>query len=264
MALWRLDPEHGKCAFCGESADNNTQFSVFYDRRITETEHLNPLPHCGVCGRHFCPRHGKIKKSSNPTGYWVRCEDHPCHVGWWTSDSFDVGEYELTHTWDVPPWTVQPRPTVLPPDEAPITPRGIMGRNFLGIEEVVNFYGVTFSPDELKALERVPFSEATLKECKDTHVLVAGCPMTVLDVRARALATKPNTFYLPEKDAWFAGQAFANEKVDLRWYLIKQSGVEKSGSKTFANQKLLLGPEEEVPRVCELLYAAVLRLLGDW
>ena len=49
--------------------------------------------------------------------------------------------------------------------------------------------------------------------------------MTVLDVRARALATKPNTFYLPEKDAWFAAQAFANEKVDLRWYLIKQSDV---------------------------------------
>src|SRR3989344_7080599 len=83
--------------------------------------------------------------------------------------------------------------------------RAIMGRNFLGIEEVSQHLGVTFSDKQRAQLAEVPFAEATLQECKDTHILVAGYPLSVLDVRSHV---SRNLFYLHE-NAWYNSEAFA-------------------------------------------------------
>ncbi|MFZ2643502.1 MAG: hypothetical protein WA117_21095, partial [Verrucomicrobiia bacterium] len=63
--------------------------------------------------------------------------------------------------------------------------RGIMGRNFFGVEEAIKHFGVNPSPEQLAALSEIPFSEARLREVKDTHVLVAVVPLSILDIRGK-------------------------------------------------------------------------------
>jgi hypothetical protein len=139
--------------------------------------------------------------------------------------------------------------------------REIMGKNFLGIEEVTKYYGMAFNQEQLAALATIPFSEGTLKQCKDTHLLVAGFPMTILEIRAKA-PKNPKTFY-SYKDAWYNGQVFAtNERVTARWYLIRKDIVASSTSKNFDKQKALLSENEEVPRACEFIYTIVLYFLA--
>jgi hypothetical protein len=148
------------------------------------------------------------------------------------------------------------------PTSSQIRARAIMGANFLGVEEVIGHYGAAYTTDQLAALAEIPFSEAELEACKETHLLVAGYPMTILDVRAKAPSKKPKTFY-SYKDAWYNTQAFAtSELVGLRWHLIRKTAVEGSFSKTFDDQKQLLGSEDVVPRACELVYAVVLYFMA--
>ncbi len=49
----------------------------------------------------------------------------------------------------------------------------IMGRNFLGVEEVSKYFGAIYTHTQLEYLSDIPFPERTLRECKDTHILVA-------------------------------------------------------------------------------------------
>lgn len=106
MVLWKLDPGHGKCAFCGLIADKDTQFTIFENQRPVKTRHLDPFPHCSICGRYFCPMHGRIAFNYAPDGYWVRCIDHPYRDGFWKRDPFDM-DGDLRETWDVPSWDAQ-------------------------------------------------------------------------------------------------------------------------------------------------------------
>ena len=117
--------------------------------------------------------------------------------------------------------------------------RKIMGRNFLGIEEVVKHFNVVFTTEQLGGLVNIPFSEAVLQECKDTHILVAGFPMTTADIKKKAphgfLKGVPFSRFWrsqakadPNKDL-LEDQEFAwKEKVGPRWYLIQKQGVEWS------------------------------------
>ena len=79
-----------------------------------------------------------------------------------------------------------------------------------------------------------------------------------LDVRKKA----PRGTFFSSEDAWFNTEAFAaNEKVNVRWYLIRKGIVANSTRKTWGEQRALLGPNEEVPRACEFVYAVVLYYL---
>ena len=64
--------------------------------------------------------------------------------------------------------------------------RDIMGKNFFGIEEARWHLKVTPSEKELAVFARVPYSEATLEECKNTHVLDAYLPLSINDLTTRA------------------------------------------------------------------------------
>ena len=98
--------------------------------------------------------------------------------------------------------------------------REIMGKNFLGIEEVSEHYGIVFGNEQLARMSRIPFLGATLEACKDTHMLVAGFPMTILEIRAKT-SKNSKTFY-SQGNTWYDKQVFAaNERVRLRWYLIR-------------------------------------------
>ncbi len=138
--------------------------------------------------------------------------------------------------------------------------RSIMGKNFLGLEEVRRGYNVALNPEQIA---EIPFSEETLQARKDTHVLVAGAQLSMNEVRKFA----DSDFYDTD---WYNREAFANDKkVSVRWYLLRKEPVPESCSKTYGQQTALL-KQEEVPFACEMTYMVILywlthreRLLPD-
>jgi hypothetical protein len=126
--------------------------------------------------------------------------------------------------------------------------RAIMGKNFLGLEEVRRGYGIALNP---KQLAEIPFSEETLRACKDTHVLIAGCALSINEIRKLA----DSDFYDTD---WYNREPFANDKkVSVQWYLLRKEPVPESRSKTYDQQTALL-KEEEVPFACEVTYMVIL------
>lgn len=147
---------------------------------------------------------------------------------------------------------------MLPETVSQARAREIMGKNFFGTEDVAKYYNVTYNPEQLLAFEEVPFSEATLEFRKHTHVLVAGFPMTTLEIRA-----KMRERFLSQEGGWYKKEPFViNECVKLRWYLFSKNVVPNSAGKDFQGQTLLLSQEEEVPRVVEFLYVTLLYLFA--
>lgn len=137
--------------------------------------------------------------------------------------------------------------------------REIMGSNFLGVEDVIKHFGVSFSDDEVAQLREIPFTEAQLRECKDTHVLFPGYTLTILDIRSRV----PKELFYSHDGAWYTDQKFATEeRVGLRWYLIRKDIVKNSTSKTYQEQIALLPANEEAPRACEVIYMIMLYFLA--
>jgi hypothetical protein len=138
--------------------------------------------------------------------------------------------------------------------------RAIMGKNFLGLEEVRRGYGIALPALQLA---EIPFSEETLQACKDTHVLLAGSALSVNEVRKIA----DSDFYDTD---WYNRESFANDKkVSVRWHLLRKEPVPESRNKTYDPQTALL-KEEEVPFACEVTYMVILywlthreRLLPD-
>lgn len=141
--------------------------------------------------------------------------------------------------------------------------RAIMGKNFLGLVEACRGYAVTFTSEQADQLTEIPFSEETLQAFKDTHVLIAGAPLAVKEIRKLAEID----FW---DSNWYRNEPFANDKVSVRWYLIRKLPVPESCSKTYDQQTPLLTNAEVVPFACEVTYMVILywlthreRLLPD-
>lgn len=129
----------------------------------------------------------------------------------------------------------------------------IMGKNVFGVEEVIEHFGVNPTPAQLKALSEIPFSEAVLEECKNTHVLVAVFPLSILEIRGKV---ENKLFYRPE-DAWYNKQAFAKDKGEVRWQLVRKTPVANSTSKSWNEQQDLLAKNEEAPTAQVMVYTII-------
>ncbi|MGC3971620.1 MAG: hypothetical protein QM775_31030 [Pirellulales bacterium] len=137
----------------------------------------------------------------------------------------------------------------IPDTPSQVRARHIMGRNFLGLEEVRRGYAIALPVDQLA---EIPFSDETLQACKDTHVLVAGAPLSVNEIRTIATSDFSNT-------DWYQREAFANDKkVGTQWHLLRRSPVSESCNKTYQEQTALLTPTEGVPFACEITYMVIL------
>jgi hypothetical protein len=140
-------------------------------------------------------------------------------------------------------------------------PAGIMGRNFLTVEDVQRHFRVRFTDEQLAELGEIPWSEDVLRECKDTHILFPGFPLTIIEIRERAVKRCVKLFY-SDRDAWYNDQKFArDEKVALRWHLIRKDIVENSTSKTYDEQCKLISENEEVPQVAAVVSLIILYFL---
>jgi len=131
--------------------------------------------------------------------------------------------------------------------------RKIMGNNFFGIEEAIRHFGVNPTRQQLAALSEIPFSESTLEQSKDTYVLVAVFPLSILDIRGKV---EQKLFYGHE-GAWYNGQAFAKERGEVNWQLVRKTPVDNSTSKDWQEQQALLSKDDEVPTAQVMVYTII-------
>lgn len=128
-----------------------------------------------------------------------------------------------------------------------------IGIPVFGIEEAIQHYGLKPTPKQLLALAEIPFTEAELREVKDTHVLVAVFPLSILKIRDKV---ESKLFY-SHKDAWYNKQAFAKDKREARWQLVRKTPVDNSTSKNWDEQQALLVENEETPKAQVMVYTII-------
>ncbi len=134
--------------------------------------------------------------------------------------------------------------------------RGIMGRNFLGPSEVQEQFRVRFTNRDLVKLADVPFAPDELESSKDTHILVAGYPLSISDVRKRARGL------FCKQGSWYNRMAFARKsKPEVCWYLIRKTAAHDSFFKTWAEQQGTLTGRDVIPQACVMVYTIILHYL---
>jgi len=127
--------------------------------------------------------------------------------------------------------------------------REIMGRNFFGVEEAIKHFGVNPSRRQLAVLGEVPFSEETLTVCKDTHVLVAVFPISIVEIRGNKRA-------LFSRACRITNQEFANDAGEIGWQLVHKVPIGLPW-KTWGELQGLLSKDEETPKAQVMVYTII-------
>jgi hypothetical protein len=130
--------------------------------------------------------------------------------------------------------------------------RAIMGKNFFGVEEAIKHFRVNATKQKLA---EVPFSEEVLNSCKDTHVLVAVFPLSILDICG--IAKKQSDWTLFYYQDLYDKQAFAKDKGEVGWQLVRKEPIANSTSKRWEDQQALLSKDEETPTARIVVYTMI-------
>jgi len=139
------------------------------------------------------------------------------------------------------------------------TANRIMGRNFIDPIAAEKFLEITYTERQYQDLTKIPFSKTTLEECKDTHILFPGYPLSLADLRGKS--PMKIGFSAEDTSSWLVKQPFATkERVVLRWYLIRKTPVPTAQRWAGALPKELHF-DEQIPTAVELVYAIVLHYL---
>lgn len=141
------------------------------------------------------------------------------------------------------------------PSMSQILAREIMSKNFFGIEEAIKHFGVNATKQQLAYLSEVPFSEEVLTSCKDTHILVAVFPLSILDIRGIVKKQSDQTLFYSQD--WYDKEAFAKDKGEVGWQLVRKEPIVNSTSKTWNDQQALLSKDEEMPTARIVVYAMI-------
>lgn len=131
--------------------------------------------------------------------------------------------------------------------------REIMGWNFFGIEEAIKHFGVNSSRAQTAALSEVPFTEDVLEFCKDTHVLVAVFPISILDIRGKV----ERKLFDGHEDSWYNKEVFAKDRGEIGWRMVRKTPVPYSISKNWDEQQALLDKNEETPSAQVMAYTII-------
>ncbi len=136
--------------------------------------------------------------------------------------------------------------------------REIMGKNFFGVEEATKYFNVNPTPEQLAILSEVPFSETVLRQSKDTHILIAVFPISILEIRDKV---ERKLFYNHEV-AWYNNQPFAKEHGEVNWHLIRGIPANNIVPKDSQEQQALFSEADEVPAAQVMVYTIIGHLLA--
>lgn len=124
-------------------------------------------------------------------------------------------------------------------NESQAKARSIMGKNFLGLDEVHRGFGLTLDPDQFAT---IPFREETLQEHKDTHILVAYTPLSLEEI------------FTLSHEICYRYRSYVEEESNLGWHLIGKEPAQESIDKTESEQFAMLTNKAGLPRLSELAY----------
>jgi len=130
--------------------------------------------------------------------------------------------------------------------------RAIMGRNFFGVEEASKHFGVNYSEEQHLYLTEIPFNRNVLTSCKDTHVLVAVFPISILVIRSKFVGCFRN-----HDDAWYARQAFAVNIGQVGWQLVRKIPLGDATTMTRNQQRILYSKDGETPKAQVVVYTMI-------
>lgn len=150
----------------------------------------------------------------------------------------------------VQPWPKSTNKTIVGCNLKWLEARRLMGRNYFGVEEAMLYFRITPSISELFALSEIPWSEEVLASVKDTHILVAVFPLSIIDIR-----TKFRADYLLTAFDGFEKERVANNVGSIGWKLIRKAPIRGSALKPYDDQKELLAKSDEVPDARVMVYA---------
>jgi len=130
--------------------------------------------------------------------------------------------------------------------------REIMGKNYFGIKEGIKYFGVNPTHQEITALSEIPFPEAVLEKTKDTHILVAIFPISIIEIQRQF-----ERYFLNKENSWYNKKFFAKENGELGWQLVLKKPVENSILHSWQKQQTLIGEENEVPHAQTMVYTII-------
>lgn len=135
--------------------------------------------------------------------------------------------------------------------------RELFGKDFLGPEAALKTFGVSLTPEEIKTIERIPFSKAELEKAKELGMMLVlrvshdkeGKPLTINRMR-EVLAgedklgnpdkKKQKLFYRQPGEGWYNEEAFAKQAANLGWGLAMKAILEESRSKNWDEQEKVM------------------------
>ena len=113
-------------------------------------------------------------------------------------------------------------------------------------------FGVTPSEEQLAAFAEIPLLiQEALESRKETHVLVAVFPISILDIREM-----DDSLFSPAY-GWDDSKGFAKNKGKAGWQLIRKTPTKDSTDKYWSKQQELLGKDEEVPSAQVMVYTII-------
>ena len=131
--------------------------------------------------------------------------------------------------------------------------RSIMCQNFIGIEEARVHLGINMEREKRNTLNRIPFTETTLRSVRDTHLLVALPHYSLFGIRDSA----PHDLFAVHQRAWYDKQSFATHVHEPSWCLLRKEPLSTSPDRTWDEQRSCLTGTEEVPGAYAVVYTAV-------
>jgi hypothetical protein len=138
----------------------------------------------------------------------------------------------------------------------------IMGNNYFGPEDVAKYLGVRPTRKQLSALAEIPYSKATLLECKNTHLLIAVFPMSLMEMLSNKLfAAVFDTEAAEKTKKEFRNQMFALDPGEIGWCLVRKSPEKDSLQKEWIQQLQILGEKNRVASARVVVYAIVSHFL---
>lgn len=128
-----------------------------------------------------------------------------------------------------------------------------IGITTFGVQEAIQHFGVKPTKSQLAMLSVIPFSEQELREAKDTHILVAVLPLSILDIKGKV----DRSLFWSKEDAWYHSEKFAKDKGQAGWHLVRKTIVPNSTSKNWNEQQALLAENEETPTARIMVYTII-------
>ncbi|MGA1840224.1 MAG: hypothetical protein ACMUIU_06315 [bacterium] len=126
-----------------------------------------------------------------------------------------------------------------------------MGDNMVSIEDVSQTFDVKFSIEQITQLLTNTYYEKTLQNCKHTHILFPGYPITIYEISCQ----KPDLLICDcdcREGFWYDYKDFIyKDTPQCRWYLVKKDLI-------FNNPVPQINEDEEMLSPVEIIFMILL------